>query len=113
MKKFKVLLISILTIVLSLFCLTSCGEEGRWEVTHYKVGDMYVEVDSDSYIEMRNDKTLFIDIEIGLVHIYKEGTWAKGEEDGEYVVTFNGSAEEMTINDNVMYYHIYKLEKVK
>lgn len=113
MKKIKILLVSLLTVILSLFCLASCGETGKWEVTKYKVGSVYIEVDDESYIEMKSDKTIVIAIKIGSATIEKEGTWAKGEEKGTYLLTFENSTEELTIEDDVMTYGIYQLEKSK
>ncbi len=111
MRKIKVWLVAILTVVLSLFCLASCGEAGKWNVTKYKAGPVSIEADSGSYIEMKSDKTIVVVIDIAGVSIEKEGTWAKGEEKGTYVLTFGNAEETLTIEDGVMTYGIYQLEK--
>ena len=116
MKKIKILLVSLLTVILSLFCLASCGETGKWVAKSYEAEVFGATVtkeieDSNSYIELKNDKTIVISIETALGTISKTGTWAKGENDGEYLLTFENSTETLTIKDGVMKYSVYVLEK--
>ena len=111
MKKIKILLVSLLTVILSLFCLASCGETGKWVAVKYAQKTImgsteYVDIpeDNQSYIEMNKDNTIVIFIEINGISINKNGVWAKGEEEGAYLLTFDGSTEELTIEDGVMTY---------
>ena len=112
MKKMKIWIVSILTVILSLFCLASCGETGKWAVTKYKAGPVSIDADSGSYIEMNFDKTIKIVIDIAGVSIEREGTWEKSkEEENTYILTFENTQEKLTIEDGVMTYGIYQLEK--
>ena len=99
----KVLLVGILTLVLSLFCLTGCFESGKYEAVSYKMGSMSVEVaeDNESYVELKSDNTVVMSIDIaGFMTLEGEGTWEKGEEN--YVLTVEGIEYKATIEKGVM-----------
>ena len=76
MKKMKVLLVGILTLVMSLFCLVGCFEEGKYEAVAYKAGPLTVDIKADednSFIELKGDKTATVSINIIIGKIEGEG----------------------------------------
>jgi Zn/Cd-binding protein ZinT len=98
MKKFKVFLVSLLTIVMSLFCFASCGVEGTYKfesltvqligTTTIKVGDEYLgqEVTEDFMtITLNKDNT----VSFSRDGEDSDGTWEKGE-DGHIIITVGG-----------------------
>lgn len=104
MKKVKVLLVGLLTMVMCLFCFVGCGEKGVYKVTEYKVGPASVEVtDSESYIELKGDNVATMSIDVAkVVTLEGEGTWAKGEEKNSYIVTIENVEYPVTIVDGEM-----------
>ena len=108
MKKVKVWLAAALTVILSLFCLAGCGKTGVYKVTAYKTTVLGVtstiEVeDSESFVELKNDDTAKMSIDIAkIVTLEGEGTWKEGEEKNSYVITISDIDYNATIEDGVM-----------
>lgn len=108
MKKVKVWLAAALTVILSLFCLAGCGKTGVYKVTAYKTKILgvtsTVEVeDSESFVELKNDDTAKMSIDIAkIVTLEGEGTWKEGEEKNSYVITISDVDYNATIEDGVM-----------
>ena len=108
MKKVKVWLAAALTVLLSLFCLAGCGKTGVYKVTAYKTTVLGVtstiEVeDSESFVELKNDDTAKMSIDIAkIVTLEGEGTWKEGEEKNSYVITISDIDYNATIEDGVM-----------
>ena len=104
MKKVKVLLVGILTLVLSLFCLVGCFEQGKYEAVSYSLGSLSVEVDEDddSYVELKGDDVAVVSISVGTLTWEGEGTCTKGEEKGTVVITISGIEHTATIDGSTM-----------
>lgn len=108
MKKVKVWLAAALTVILSLFCLAGCGKTGVYKVTAYKTKILGVTStveleDSESFVELKNDDTAKMSIDIAkIVTLEGEGTWKEGEEKNSYVITISDIDYNATIEDGVM-----------
>ncbi|MBE7085730.1 MAG: hypothetical protein E7366_01060 [Clostridiales bacterium] len=102
MKKFKLFLVAILTVIMSVFCLASCGASGTYKVTSYKAGPISIEVeeDNESYIKVKGDEVT-MSIKVGSVKLEGTGTCEKGE-DNAYVLTIEGVKYNATIEKGVM-----------
>ena len=91
MKKLKVFLVSLLAMLTVLFCFAGCfgGVEGVYKVTDYRVSNMSFDVaeSSTSYIEIKEDNAVVMNISIGndLLTIEETGTWVELE-DGSYQI---------------------------
>jgi Zn/Cd-binding protein ZinT len=98
MKKFKVFLVSLLTIVMSLLCFASCGAEGTYKfesltykvigTTTIKVGDEYLgqQITEDFMtITLNKDNT----VKFSQDGEGSDGTWKEGE-DGHIIITIGG-----------------------
>ena len=105
MKKLKIFLVSLLTAILCLFCLASCGERGVYKVTAYEVGSSTIDVDSDStasYIELKRKDVAVVSLDIaGVATIEGTGTWSEVSDD-KYKITVDGVSYEVTIHDDEM-----------
>ena len=89
MKKLKVFLVSLLAMLTVLFCFSGCfgGVAGVYKVTDYRVGGMHFDAPANnpSYIEIKDDNTVEIDVSVGSVLSLKEtGTWVETEEKDKY-----------------------------
>ena len=103
MKKMKVLLVGILTLVLSLFCMTGCFESGKYEAVSYKAGPMSIEIseENESYVELKSDKTVVMSIDVaGFMTLEGEGTWEKGEDN--YILNVSNVEYKATIEKGVL-----------
>ncbi len=86
MKKMKVFLVGILTLVLSLFCLVGCFKTGKYEaVTYTSVGLLGTTTeefpeDNASYIELKDEGVVYVSLEILGQEIEGEGTWTDNED---------------------------------
>ena len=92
MKKIKILLVSILTLMLSLFCFTGCGEKGKYEIKEYVTGSITktADDDNDSFIELKKDDVAVVSIDLVVFELEGEGTWKKGDEKNEIVLSVSG-----------------------
>ena len=83
MKKVKLYLVSLLTILMALFSFVGCGPVGKYTATAYKSGSIsYAIEESNFYIELKQDKTAVINIEIPALLLTindNNATWEKGE----------------------------------
>lgn len=101
MKKVNVFLVSLLTLMLSLFCMSGCFKTGTYTATEYKLGSLSYEVDeSGNTIELKGDDVAVVSLDLGGVKIDNEGTWKKV--DGEYVLTVGGVEYDMEFDGKEM-----------
>ncbi|MBQ3221655.1 MAG: hypothetical protein IJB34_06820 [Clostridia bacterium] len=105
MKKIKLLLVAILTVMLSLFSLVACGEKGKYNIV--SAGSVTVEAgeENSSYIELKSDSVAVVVLKVevpvvGEVKLEGEGVWAKGEEKGSIVITLEGIEYNATKDGN-------------
>lgn len=112
MKKSSTILVSLLTIVMALFCFVGCGPIGKYTATKYKAGIVSVDIDnSESYIELKLDKTATIHINIAnIMTIEDSGTWEKGE-DKEVIITGKNLTYTVTVDGNTLTYGVVVFEK--
>ena len=106
MKKVKMFLVSLLTAILCLFCLASCGERGVYRLTGYDpIGDDYRDIDSDataSYIELQRKDVAVVSIDLaGIATIEGTGTWTEVSKN-KYKISVDGLSYEVTIQDDTM-----------
>ncbi len=103
MKKIKVFLVSLLTIVLAMFCLAGCGKTGKYVATAYKIGSTTTDLtDSTSYVELKGDNVAVVSIDLKITKIEGEGTWKEGEEKNTVVITVSNVPYPVTIDGNTM-----------
>ena len=105
MKKVKAFFVSLLAVVMCLFCLVACGEKGKYEVVSYTVGGFKQEVSDDdsSYIELKSDDVAVVYIKFGTMSWEGEGTWAKDEDKDDTVnITVGGITYSATIDGDTM-----------
>lgn len=89
MKKLKVFLVSLLAMLTVLFCFTGCGVKGVYQVEGYELpGGWSKEVEeSTSYIEIKDDNVVEMDIAIGSVFSIKQtGIWVELDEENKYEI---------------------------
>ena len=82
MKKVKLYLVSLLTILMALFSFVGCGPVGKYTATSYKTNSISVAIeDNNSYIELKLDKTAVIHIDVASFITINDSnaTWEKGE----------------------------------
>ncbi len=86
MKKMKVFLVGILTLVLSLFCLVGCFKTGKYEVVSYTgaiSGSQSVPKDDESYVELKSDNIVKVYLSSDVLpigSIDEVGTWTEMED---------------------------------
>lgn len=113
MKKVKLYLVSLLTIVMALFCFVGCGPIGKYTATAYKMGSMSIDINnSNSYIELKIDKTAEIHIEISALNmsIDDSGTWEKGD-DKEVVIKTENTTYTVTVDGDTLTYGVIVFKK--
>ena len=112
MKKVKLYLVSLLTIVMALFSFVGCGPVGKYTATSYKMGPVSVAIeDSNSYIELKLDKSATIHIDIaGVMTIEDRGKWEKGE-DKEVKITTENTTYTVTVDGNTLTYGVIVFTK--
>lgn len=113
MKKVKVYLVSLLTVIMALFCFVGCTPVGKYTATAYKLGSASLEIkDSNSYIELKIDKTAEIHIEISALgmSIDDSGTWEKGE-DKEVIITTENTTYTVTVDGDTLTYGVIVFKK--
>ncbi|MBQ8291522.1 MAG: hypothetical protein IJX88_03305 [Clostridia bacterium] len=102
MKKVKSLLVSLLVVIMALFCFAGCGEKGKYVVTSYKMGGASLSVTSDSYIELKDKDVAEVSISImGIFTLEGTGTWKTGD-DNKVTITLEGVEYTATVADDVM-----------
>lgn len=88
MKKLKVFLVSLLAMITALFCFSGCfgSVAGVYKVTDYRVGGMHFDAPANapSYIEIKDDNTVEMDISLNIFTIEETGTWVETEEKDKY-----------------------------
>ena len=103
MRKIKTIVVSMLAVLMALFCLVGCGTTGKYVATAYKVGSITTTLtESTSYVELKGDNVAVVSIDMKLGKIEGEGTWAKGEEKNTVVITVSGIPYTVTIDGNTM-----------
>ncbi len=113
MKKVKLLVVSILTVILSLLCLASCGVEGKYTLVSIQLGSSTTTVEeSTSYVELKSENVADVSITIDLPLVGEksltgEGTWKEGEEDNSYVITVSGIPYNAVVDGNVLTLDIF------
>ena len=113
MKKVKSYLVALLTIVMALFCFVGCTPFGKYTATAYKIGSVSIEIeDGNSYIELKIDKTAVIHIDIaGVMTIEDSGTWERGEEDKEYIITTENTTYSVKVDGDTLTYGVVVFKK--
>ncbi len=111
MRKLKVFVVSLLASLAVLLCFAGCfgGVEGVYKVTDYRVGNMSFDVaeSSSSYIEIKEENVVVMDISIGngVLNIEQTGTWVELE-DGKYQIQVKEDnmtiSYDATLEDGVM-----------
>ena len=94
MRKIKVFLVSTLLMLAMVFGLTSCGPLGKYKAAAFDpplVEAIDLDTDDDSYIKFGIGKKVEVNIHIDLpiidpIVIEDEGTWERGDEDGEFIL---------------------------
>lgn len=102
MKKVKLMLVSLLTVIISLFCLVGCGVAGKYNVASYKSSSVTIEIqNNESYVELKNDNTAVLSVDVASIFkLEGEGTWAK--EDNKVVITVDGVEYNATLDGNTL-----------
>lgn len=91
MKKCKLFLITVLTVILSLFCFAGCFEQGKYEIEEIVTGNTVKEVDNNlSYIELKKGNVAVVSIDLALLKVEGEGTWKKGDEKNQIIISIKG-----------------------
>lgn len=106
MKKVKLMFVSLLTVIISLFCLVGCGTAGKYEAISYKVGPASIAIsnqENPSYVELKSDKTAVVSIDLanGLLKVDGTGTWEE-KEDKKIVITIEGVAFNATVDGDTL-----------
>lgn len=92
MKKLKVCLVSLLAMLTVLFCFAGCfgSVAGVYKVTDYRVASTHTDVpeNNSSYIEIKDDNTVVIDISLanGMFTKKETGTLVELEEKNTYEI---------------------------
>ena len=116
MKKVKLLFVSLLTVVLSLLCLASCGVNGKYTLASIQVGSTTTTVEeSESFVELKSDNaaTVSITVNVPLVGektLQGEGSWKEGDEDKAYVITLDGIPYNVTIDGKVLTLSVFGIK---
>ena len=110
MRKIKMFFVSLLAMMLALFCFASCGEAGKYTLVSYQKsnGDVTIVAESASFVELGKENEATISIDLGIFTLNGEGTWAKSEEEkktllldlniGDYKAVKSGKTLKVTIN---------------
>ena len=121
MRKIKMFFVSLLAMMLALFCFASCGEVGKYNVVSFVVSNTETTLtDNTSYVELKKDNVADVSITVEIPFIGEktlagEGTWEKGEEKNTYVITISGieydavkDGKKLTINVFVIKFNFEK-----
>ena len=112
MKKIKVFLVGLMTVILSLFCLVGCFKSGRYEAVAYKAGPITIDITAEheedvSFVELNFDKTANVSINIAIGKIEGSGTWENGEGENEVVITIEERKYTATVEDGKLIVEIF------
>lgn len=102
MKKVKLFLVSLLTVILSLFCLVGCTT-GKYKAVSYKIGPASVDItdeDNESYVELKGDNTAIVHVKVATISVDGTGTWE--EKDDKISITIEGVTYSATEKDGVL-----------
>ena len=107
MKKVRVLLVSLLTMLVALFCFVGCGQTGKYKAVSYKIGNATIEIEADdeaaaSYVELKGDDVAVVNIKVATLSWEGTGTWEKAEEDKTVKITVGGITYTATIEGKQM-----------
>ncbi len=107
MKKVRVLLVSLLTMLVALFCFVGCGQTGKYKAVSYKIGNATIEIETDdeaaaSYVELKADDVAVVNIKVATLSWEGTGTWKKAEEDKTVKITVGGITYTATIDGKQM-----------
>ena len=108
MKKMKVLLVGMLTLVMSLLCFSSCFlHYGKYTAVEHRAEVLGSQVvteleDSKIYVELKGDNVAVYAQEVFGKQVISEGTWANGEEFGQYVMTIDNTTYNITVEGGTM-----------
>ena len=109
MKKVKVFLVGILTLVLSLFCLVGCFKTGVYKATAIKTTILGATTTTElepgedsSYIELKSDNVAVVSINLSITKIETTGTWTEGEDGKVMIETESGVDYTVTIDGSTM-----------
>ncbi len=84
-------IVSMLVVLTALFCLVGCGQTGKYVATSYKAGPITMDLtDSNSYVELKGGDEAVVSIDFALGKLEGTGTWAKGEQANEVIITVEG-----------------------
>ena len=116
MKKIKMLLVGLLTVLMSLYCLTGCYllQVGTYKAVSYKAGPVSIEVgeDNESYVELKYNKEAYVSIDLVVTKMEGTGTWEAGEEKNEVIITIDEVKYPVTIEGNTMTVEILGTEVI-
>lgn len=109
MRKIKVFVVSVLTVLLAMFCLAGCGETGKYALTSCKVASAEINIsENDSYVELKSENVAVVSIDLAVGKLEGEGTWKKGAEKGAVVITLDGVDYNMTVADGNLTFEIFR-----
>ena len=111
MKKMKICLVGILTLMLSLFCFVACGVTGTYKFSYMEIAGVKYEAgseipmvgsfDEDSYVvTLESDGTAIVSTNMMGATQEVEGTWE--EVDGKVVIDMQGMKSEVEIDGGEM-----------
>ena len=102
MKKIKVFLVSMLSVLTMLVCFVGCGPMGTYKATAFDpIALEAIDIESEetaSYIKFESGKKVVISINVDLplvdpIEIKGNGTWAETETKDKYEVTLENDAK--------------------
>ncbi len=83
MKKMKVLLVGILTLIMSFMCFSGCAifKAGKYEATSLEVAGFSKELDAENppYVELKLDGTAVVSIKADTLSYNGDYTWEEGD----------------------------------
>lgn len=111
MKRVKLALVSLLMVIISLFCLAGCGYNGKYVASKIKMGNTTTTItveegEPTSYVELKSGNEAVISIHIDMLFfeqtIESTGTWKKGEEDKTVVITTDNGEYTVIVDGGTM-----------
>ena len=108
MKKMKVLLVGMLTLVMCLLCFSSCFlHYGKYTAVEHRTEVLGSQVvteleDSKIYVELKGDNVALYSQEVFGKQVISEGTWTAGEVFGQYIMTIDNATYNLTIEGTTM-----------
>ena len=83
MKKFRTILVTVLAMLMVVFCFASCGKTGKYTATSYTIAGftkVVEETEDPSYVELKKDNVATVYIKLGTLSWSGDGTWKESEE---------------------------------